>query len=127
MNVERGLLFAQELLVSRGVQANYASGPFSASVPWNDGYYSKSSYSEISGLASYAFNGGADTVAVAAEGQLGHTGYGNKWLLAVPEQQPRSTTSSSGPTLRATGRSACTSSTPTLTGTMTTPPAARCW
>jgi len=76
MNVERGLLFAQEPLVSRGVQANYASGPFSASVSWNDGYYSNR-YSEISGLVSYAFNGGADTVAVAAEGQLGHTGYGN--------------------------------------------------
>ncbi len=76
MNVERGLLFAQEPLVSRGVQANYASGPFSASVSWNDGYYSNR-YNEISGLVSYAFNGGADTLAVAAEGQLGHTGYGN--------------------------------------------------
>jgi len=76
MNVERGLLWAQEPLVSRGVQANYASGPFSVSLAWTDGYYSNR-YSEISGLVSYAFNGGADTVAVAAEGQLGHTDYGN--------------------------------------------------
>jgi Putative beta-barrel porin-2, OmpL-like. bbp2 len=76
MNVERGLLWAQEPLVSRGVQANYASGPFSLSVSWNDGYYSDR-FNEISGLVSYAFNGGADTLAVAAEGQLGHTGYGN--------------------------------------------------
>ena len=76
MNVERGLLWAQEPLVSRGVQANYTMGPFSASVSWNDGYYSNR-YNEISGLLSYAFNGGADTLAVAAEGQLGHTFYGN--------------------------------------------------
>ena len=76
MNVERGLLWAQEPLVSRGVQANYSMGPFSASVSWNDGYYSDR-FNEISGLVSYAFNGGADTLAVAAEGQLGHTYYGN--------------------------------------------------
>ena len=76
MNVERGLLWAQEPLVSRGVQANYTMGPFSASVSWNDGYYSDR-FNEISGLLSYAFNGGADTLAVAAEGQLGHTFYGN--------------------------------------------------
>jgi hypothetical protein len=76
MNVERGLLWAQEPLVSRGVQANYTSGPFSLSVSWNDGYYSNR-YNEVSGLLSYAFNGGADTLAVAAEGQLGHTFYGN--------------------------------------------------
>jgi hypothetical protein len=76
MNVERGLLWAQEPLVSRGMQANYTSGPFSLSVSWNDGYYSNR-YNEISGLVSYAFNGGADTLAVAAEGQLGHTYYGN--------------------------------------------------
>jgi len=76
MNVERGLLWAQEPLVSRGVQANYTLGAFNLSVSWNDGYYSNR-YNEISGLVSYAFNGGADTLAVAAEGQLGHTFYGN--------------------------------------------------
>src|ERR1700722_4303950 len=76
MNVERGLLWAQEPLVSRGVQANYAAGPFSLSVSWNDGYYSNR-YDEISGLVSYAFNGGADTLAVAGEDGLGQTGYGS--------------------------------------------------
>jgi hypothetical protein len=76
MDVERGLLWAQEPLVSRGVQANYTMGAFNLSVSWNDGYYSNR-YNEISGLVSYAFNGGADTLAVAAEGQLGHTDYGN--------------------------------------------------
>jgi hypothetical protein len=76
MNVERGLLWGQEPLVSRGVQANYTSGAFNLSVAWTDGYYSNR-YNEISGLVSYGFNGGADVLAVAAEGQLGHTGYGN--------------------------------------------------
>ena len=74
MNVERGLLWAQEPLVSRGVQANYSSGPFSLSVSYNDGYYSNR-YNEISGLVSYAFNGGADTLAFAGEGSLSHVGY----------------------------------------------------
>ncbi|RAK57761.1 outer membrane beta-barrel protein [Phenylobacterium deserti] len=40
MNIARGLLWNQEPAVSRGVQVNYASGPVSASVSWNDGYYS---------------------------------------------------------------------------------------
>jgi hypothetical protein len=79
MNVERGLLWGQEPLVSRGVQVNYSSGPFNLSVSWNDGFYSNR-YNEISGLMSYAFNGGADVLAVAAEGQLGHTGYGNSFF-----------------------------------------------
>jgi hypothetical protein len=76
MNVERGLLWAQEPLVSRGVQANYTKGAFSLSVSWNDGFYSDK-FNTISGLASYAFNGGADTLAIAGEGNLGHTYYGN--------------------------------------------------
>jgi hypothetical protein len=74
MNVERGLLWAQEPLVSRGVQANYSNGPFSLSVSFNDGYYSNR-FNEISGLVSYAFNGGADTLAFAGEGSLSHVGY----------------------------------------------------
>lgn len=76
MNVERGLLWTQEPLVGRGVQANYSSGPLSVSLSWNDGYYSNS-YNEFSGLISYAFNGGADTLAFAGEGTLGHTLFGN--------------------------------------------------
>ncbi|HWY66659.1 MAG TPA: outer membrane beta-barrel protein [Rhizomicrobium sp.] len=76
MNVERGLLWGQEPLVSRGAQVNYTNGAFNLSVAWTDGYYSNR-YNEISGLMSYGFNGGADVLAVAAEGQLGHTFYGN--------------------------------------------------
>lgn len=76
MNVERGLLWGQEPVVTRGMQVNYSSGPFNLSVAWTDGYYSNR-YNEISGLMSYAFNGGSDILAVAAQGQLGHTFYGN--------------------------------------------------
>lgn len=54
-NIERGLLWNQEPLISRGVQANYASGPLSVSVSWNDGYYSNV-WNTFSGLISYAFD-----------------------------------------------------------------------
>jgi hypothetical protein len=75
MNVERGLMWAQEPAVSRGAQANYASGPFSASIALTDGYYSDR-YNVLSGMMSYGFNGGADTVALVGSGNLGHTFYG---------------------------------------------------
>lgn len=55
LNIERGLLWYQEPVFSRGVQANYASGPLSVSVSWNDGFYSNV-WSSFSGLISYAFD-----------------------------------------------------------------------
>lgn len=70
MNIQRGLLWNQEPSVSTGVQANWSSGPFSLSVSVNDGFYSKR-LDWISGLASYGFNGGADTVSVVAGGNIG--------------------------------------------------------
>ncbi len=70
MNIERGLLWNQEPAISRGVQANYASGPLSISLSLNDGYYSNT-YSTVSGLVSYAFNG-ANSLAFAASGNLAH-------------------------------------------------------
>ena len=39
-NIERGLLFNQTSTINRGVQANYAHGPFSVSVALTDGFYS---------------------------------------------------------------------------------------
>ncbi|MDE2074331.1 MAG: outer membrane beta-barrel protein, partial [Alphaproteobacteria bacterium] len=54
-NIERGLLWWQEPISSRGVQANYASGPLSVSVSWNDGYYTNL-WNTFSGLASYAID-----------------------------------------------------------------------
>jgi hypothetical protein len=69
MNIERGLLWNVEPIVSRGVQVNYASGPLTVSVSWNDGFYTNV-FSSLSGLISYGFNGGADTLAFTAEGNL---------------------------------------------------------
>ena len=54
-NIERGLLWWQEPVVSRGVQPNYASGPLSIAVSWNDGFYSDV-WNTFSGLISYAFD-----------------------------------------------------------------------
>ncbi len=71
LNVQRGLLWEQEPTVSEGVQANWSSGPFSLAVSVNDGFYSKS-LNWIDGSASYAFNGGADTLTAVAGGNLGH-------------------------------------------------------
>lgn len=76
MNIERGLLWAQEPVVSRGVQVNLTEGPLTASLSLNDGFYSDR-FNELSGLLSYAFNGGADTLALVGTGNTGHTSYGN--------------------------------------------------
>jgi hypothetical protein len=75
MNIERGLLWGQEPAISQGAQANYTSGPLTISVSLNDGYYSNR-LNVVSGLISYGFNAGADTLAFSASGNLGHTGYG---------------------------------------------------
>jgi len=54
-NVERGLLWNQENAISRGVQANYTSGPVAASIAWTDGFYSNR-YSWLSGSLAYTFD-----------------------------------------------------------------------
>ena len=55
MNIERGLLWNIEPAISRGVQVNYANGPVTLSLSWNDGYYSNV-LNTLSGLASYVFS-----------------------------------------------------------------------
>ena len=70
MNIERGLLWNVEPIVSTGVQLNYANGPLTVSVSLNDGTYAKE-WNWLSGLISYGFNSGADTVAFAGGGNLG--------------------------------------------------------
>jgi len=55
MNIERGLLWNQENLINRGVQANYTHGPLALSVSVNDGYYSNN-LSWITGSATWTFN-----------------------------------------------------------------------
>ena len=71
MNIERGLLWNQEPAISRGVQANYTTGPLSFSLSLNDGYYSNV-YNWLSGLASWTIDPN-DTIAIAGGGNLGHT------------------------------------------------------
>ena len=39
-NIQRGVLWNQENIVARGVQANIAKGPFTLSLSINDGFYS---------------------------------------------------------------------------------------
>jgi hypothetical protein len=72
MNINRGLLWNQEPAVSRGIQVNQAMGKFSASVSWNDGYYSNR-YTWISGLLAYT--SGHHSLAFAAGGNYSGTAY----------------------------------------------------
>lgn len=71
MNIERGLLWNQEPIISRGIQGNYTAGPLTISVSLNDGFYSNN-YNWISGLASYALNK-ENTIAVVAGGNFGES------------------------------------------------------
>ena len=66
MNIDRGLLWNLEPAISKGVQANYAHGPFSFSIALTDGFYS-SKYSTISGLVAYTIDP-ANVLAFAASG-----------------------------------------------------------
>lgn len=86
MNIERGLLWNQEPIISRGIQGNYASGPLTLSVSWNDGFYSNN-YNWISGLASYALNK-ENTVAVVAAGNFGETGK-STFVTPLPQNNSR--------------------------------------
>ncbi len=71
MNIERGLLWNQEPAVSRGVQANYSTGPLAFSLSWNDGYYSNH-YNWISGSVAYTFDS-ANSLSLVGAGNTGTT------------------------------------------------------
>jgi Putative beta-barrel porin-2, OmpL-like. bbp2 len=71
MNINRGLLWYQEPAISRGVQANYATGPFSFSAAFNDGYYSDQ-FNWIVGLASWTIDK-TDTLAIVGGGNVGRS------------------------------------------------------
>lgn len=72
MNIEGGFPWTLEPSFSRGVQANYSYGPISASVSWNDGYFSDR-YNVISGLLTYTINS-ENSISLYAAGNTGHTG-----------------------------------------------------
>lgn len=80
MNIERGLLWNQENAVNRGIQVNQTLGKFTASLSWNDGFYSNR-YSWLSGALTYA--NGPHTLSFSAMGNLGQTRFQK---LATPVQ-----------------------------------------
>lgn len=68
MNIERGLLWNQEPIVSRGVQANLTTGPVAWALSLNDGYYS-GQYNWLSGAATWTIDS-ANTVVFTGGGAL---------------------------------------------------------
>lgn len=67
-NVVRGLLVFQEPVSSRGVQVNYAKGPYTLSVSLNDGYYSNK-LNWVSGAFTWVMDP-ANTFVVSGGGAL---------------------------------------------------------
>ena len=80
MNIERGLLWNQENAVNRGIQLNQTIGKFTASISWNDGYYSNR-YSWLGG--SLAYTRGPHSLSFVGMGNLGQT---VRQTLATPIQ-----------------------------------------
>jgi hypothetical protein len=85
MDIERGLLWNQEPATSRGVQANYASGPISLSLSWNDGFYSND-FSWLSGSAAWAIDASNSITLVGA----GNFAASTKSSFATPLYQNNS-------------------------------------
>jgi hypothetical protein len=72
-NIERGIVWNQENAVNRGIQVNQTLNKlFSASVSWNDGYYSNR-YSWLSG--SLTLTKGPHSLVYDGMGNLGQTAY----------------------------------------------------
>ena len=72
-NIERGIVWNQENAINRGIQVNQTLGKYlSASVSWNDGYYSNR-YSWLSGSAT--LTKGPHSLVYDGMGNLGQTAY----------------------------------------------------
>jgi hypothetical protein len=82
MNISRGLLWNQEPLISRGVQANYTAGPVAFNVSWNDGFYSDR-FNWGTGAVTWTINS-SNTLEFVGGGNFGTTDYGSS---ATPEIQ----------------------------------------
>ena len=80
MNIARGLLWNQESAISRGVQVNQTMGKVTASLSWNDGYYSNR-YTWLTGSLTYT--NGPHALAFVAGGNYGQTAFQK---LATPVQ-----------------------------------------
>jgi Putative beta-barrel porin-2, OmpL-like. bbp2 len=71
MNIERGLLWAQEPLVTRGGQLGYTQDPLAFALQWTDGFYSNR-YTWLTGSATYTLDP-ANSFVLAAGGNFSHT------------------------------------------------------
>jgi hypothetical protein len=80
MNIERDLLWNQENAVNRGIQVNQTLGKFTASLSWNDGFYS-GRYTWLTGSLTYT--SGHHSVAFVGGGNLGQTAF---QTMATPIQ-----------------------------------------
>ncbi len=69
INIQRGLLWSQENVFTKGVQVNFAQGPFSLSVSLNDGFDSDV-FNTVSGLAAFTLPN-SDVLAFAASAATG--------------------------------------------------------
>jgi len=72
MNIDRGLLWNQENAVNKGIQVNETMGKFTASLSWNDGFYSNR-YTWLTGSLAYA--NGPHAISFVAGGNYNHTGF----------------------------------------------------
>jgi Putative beta-barrel porin-2, OmpL-like. bbp2 len=79
MNIERGLLWNQENAVNRGIQVNETYKKWTASLSWNDGFYSNR-YTWLTGALTYAFNSASSLEFVGG----GNAGAYAKNTLATP-------------------------------------------
>lgn len=79
MNIERGLLWNQENAINRGIQLNETYKKLTASLSWNDGFYSNR-YTWLTGSLTYAFNSANSLQFVAG----GNAGAYAKNTLATP-------------------------------------------
>ena len=68
MNIDRGLLWGQENIINRGVQANLALGKLALSLSLNDGFFS-GKYNWLTGSATYTIDS-SNTLAFVAGGSL---------------------------------------------------------
>jgi len=80
MNISRGLLWNQEPLISRGIQANYTAGALAYNLSWNDGFYSDR-FNWGSGAVTWTINS-SNTLEFIAGANFGTTDYGTS---ATPE------------------------------------------
>ncbi|TXN20700.1 porin [Methylobacterium sp. WL9] len=85
INISRGLLFNQENFVNQGVQVNYASGPWAASLAVTDGFFS-GELNWVTGLITYKIDD-ANTIGVNGGtnfSKFNNAGRGSQFSYATP-------------------------------------------